>query len=207
MSDKEVILVGYSGHGIVSAEAAISSNINLKYYSEVNELTINPYNLEYIGFENNNFFKGWNNDYSFILGIGDNNLRYKIAKLIISKNKRILNVFHKSASVSNKVKIGIGNLIARSVTINPLTVIYDFCILNTGCIIEHGCVIENAVHIAPGAVLLGNVTVGERTFVGANSVIKQGVKIGKDVVIGAGSVVLNDVLDGKKIVGNPAKEI
>lgn len=207
MSNKEAILIGYSGHGFVSAEAAISSNINLKYYSELNELTINPYNLEYIGFENNISFKGWNNDYSFVLGIGDNKLRQKIAKLIISKDKKILNVFHKSASVSKKVKIGKGNLIARSVTVNPLTVINDFCILNTGCIIEHGCVIENAVHIAPGAVLLGNVTVGERTFVGANSVIKQGVKIGKDVIIGAGSVVLNDIFDGKKIVGNPAKEI
>ena len=38
--------------------------------------------------------------------------------------------------------------------------------------------LEEAVHIAPGAVLLGNVYIGERSFVGANVVIKQGVVIG-----------------------------
>lgn len=207
MLDSEIILIGYSGHGFVSAEAAISSNMNLKYYSELNELKVNPYNLEYLGFEKDISFEGWNKDYSFILGIGDNKLREKIAKLIVSKKKRILNVIHNSSSVSKETKIGKGNLIARNVSINPLTIINDFCILNTGCIIEHECIIKDAVHVAPGVVLTGNVTVGERTFIGANSVIKQGVNIGKDVIIGAGSVILNDIPDGKKVVGNPAREI
>jgi sugar O-acyltransferase (sialic acid O-acetyltransferase NeuD family) len=205
--DKEIILVGYSGHGYVTAEAAMSSNMNLKYYSELNELIINPYNLEYLGFENDSSFEGWNDNYVFILGIGDNKLRQKIAKLITHKGKDILNVIHSSVSISHDVILGKGNLIARNVSINPLTVINNFCILNTGCIIEHECVIENAAHIAPGAVLAGNVTIGTRTFVGANAVIKQGVTIGKDVIIGAGSVVLNDIPDGKKIVGNPTREL
>ena len=55
--------------------------------------------------------------------------------------------------------------------------------------------------------LAGNVFVGERSFIGANSVVKQGVKIGKDVMIGAGSVVISDIPDGKKVVGNPSKSI
>jgi len=80
-------------------------------------------------------------------------------------------------------------------------------ILNTACIIEHECEISDSVHIAPGAVLAGNVFVGERSFIGANSVVMQGVKIGKDVIIGAGSVVISDVPDGKKIVGNPSRFI
>ena len=32
--------------------------------------------------------------------------------------------------------------------------------------------IGNAVHIAPGAVLAGNVEIGDNTFIGANSVIQ-----------------------------------
>jgi acetyltransferase-like isoleucine patch superfamily enzyme len=56
-------------------------------------------------------------------------------------------------------------------------------------------------------VLTGNVSVGYRTFIGANTVVKQGIRIGNDVVIGAGSVVISDVPDGKKIVGNPSREI
>ncbi|WP_347174854.1 acetyltransferase [Polaribacter uvawellassae] len=207
MLDKGIILIGYSGHAYAVAEAALSSSMDLKYYSEVNETINNPYYLEFIGFEKEDYFKGWKEGFSFILGIGDNKLRQEVSNLILSKNKKILNVIHNSASISDKIEIGSGNLIARNAAINPLVVIKNFCILNTGCIIEHECVIENAVHIAPGAVLLGKVTVGERTFVGANSVIKQGIVIGKDVIIGAGSVVLNNVPDGKKIVGNPSREI
>jgi acetyltransferase-like isoleucine patch superfamily enzyme len=135
--DKEIILIGYSGHGLVAAEAAFSANINLKYYSEINKLPTNPYNLEYLGFEKEITFKGWSKNFSFILGIGNNVLREQIANLILSKNKEILNVIHSSSSVSEKIKIGKGNLIARNVSINPLVVIKDFCILNTGCIIEH----------------------------------------------------------------------
>lgn len=207
MLDKQVILVGYSGHGFVVAEAAKSMNINLKYYSEVKKVKLNPFDLDYMGFENSPNFKGWDTDCSFIIGVGDNKIRESIAKLILSKEKEILNVIHKSSSISEKATIGIGNFIARNVSVNPLAEIKDFCILNTGSIIEHECVVGNATHIGPGAVLAGNVSVGERTFIGANSVIKQGVRIGNDVIIGAGSVVLKDIPDKRKVVGNPSREI
>lgn len=207
MLDKEIILVGYSGHGYVVAEAALTSYLNLKYYAEKNKLQNNPFGLSYIGFEGNDLFKGFKGNYSFILGIGDNKIRQKIARKILKKSYEIQNVFHNSASIGQKVTIGKGNFIARNVAINSLAKIGNYCILNTGCIIEHECVISDAVHIGPGAVLAGNVSVGERTFIGANSVVKQGVKLGEDVIVGAGSVVIKDVPNGKKVVGNPSREI
>ncbi|RZK11046.1 MAG: acetyltransferase [Flavobacterium sp.] len=207
MSDKELILIGYSGHGFVVSEAALLADMDLRYYSEIKELKTNPFDLKYIGFEGDDFFQGWDEQYDFILGIGDNRIREKIANLITARNKVIYNVIHHSASISQKVVLGSGNFIARKVSINPLVTIGDFCILNTGCIIEHECTIGNSVHIAPGAVLAGNVSIGDRTFVGANAVIKQGIEIGKDVIIGAGSVIIKNIPDGKKIVGNPSREI
>lgn len=207
MLDKKLVLVGYSGHGFVVAEAALMSGLNLKFYSEMVEITSNPFDLSYLGFEGDNNFKYWNSEFEFILGIGNNKLRQQIANLIMTKNGKILNVIHPTASISQKIHIGFGNLIARNVAINPLVSIGNFCILNTGCIIEHECQLANGVHIAPGAVLAGNVKIGENTFVGANSVIKQGIKIGKDVIIGAGSVIIKDIADNKKIVGNPSREI
>jgi sugar O-acyltransferase (sialic acid O-acetyltransferase NeuD family) len=205
--DNKIILIGYSGHGFVVAEAAIASGMPVKYYSEKKITARNPFALEYIGFESDDSFDGWKGNYSFILGIGDNFMRQETVRLLLSKNKKIHNVIHPAASVSQKIIIGDGNFIARNVAINPLATIGNFCILNTGCIIEHECVIGDAAHLAPGVVLAGNVTVGERTFIGANAVIKQGVKIGKDVIVGAGAVVIKDIRDGKKIVGNPSREI
>ena len=207
MLNKEVVLVGYSGHGYVVAEAAIASNMNLRYYTDKKQITKNPFDLAYLGFEGDLDFAFWNKEYDYILGVGDNLIRRKTADLLISKGVDLLNVIHPSASISAKVQFGIGNFISRNVSVNALVEIGDICILNTGCIIEHECIIRNGVHIAPGAVLAGNVEIGDNTFVGANSVIKQGVKIGTNVIIGAGSVILKDIADNRKIVGNPGKEI
>lgn len=205
MSSNKIILVGCSGHGLVVAEVAIENGFSVLGYSDKQPAVINPLELKYLGFEKDKDFIGWRKKCSFVIGIGDNSLRQRIANVIKNKNKKIKTVIHSSSSVSVNSVIGSGTFINRNVSVNALAVIGENVILNTGCIVEHECVLEDAVHIAPGAVLAGNVYIGERSFIGANAVIKQGIVIGKDVIIGAGSVVLNDVLDNSKIYGNPAK--
>lgn len=207
MSDKKTILIGYSGHGYVVAEAALETGIEIVGYSDRNAVSANPFNLEYLGVEKDEDFAGWSMDASFMLGIGENALRQRIAELVMRHNKELLTVVSKWASVSKTAKIGDGVFINRNASVNALAEIGNYVILNTGCIIEHECVLADAVHVAPGAVLAGNVKVGERTFIGANSVIKQGITIGKDVIIGAGTVIISDVPDGRKVVGNPGKYI
>ena len=77
-------------------------------------------------------------------------------------------------------------------------------IINTGAIVEHQCQIGDFAHVAPGAVLAGNVKVGKRSFIGAMP-IKEGVEIGSKVIIGAGAVVLENVESESKVVGNPGR--
>ncbi|TCS84838.1 sugar O-acyltransferase (sialic acid O-acetyltransferase NeuD family) [Anseongella ginsenosidimutans] len=201
-----IAIVGYSGHSYVVAEAAIESHMDLKYYSEKAKVTHNPFQLEYIGFEEDPNFP-WDLDFQFVLGIGDNLIRNKVASLLVSRRKKILNVIAQHSSCSASMQLGEGNFIARQVAVNSFVEIGNYCILNTGCVIEHECKIGDTVHIAPGAVLAGNVEVGDFSFIGANSVVKQGVRIGANVIIGAGSVIIDDVLDGQKVVGNPGRKI
>lgn len=205
MLGKEVVIIGYSGHGFVVADAAINNSIKLNHYTEITESKINPFNLNYLGFEGDKNFIGWEKDYEYILGIGDNNLRRKIGDSVIAKNQKLINVIDISANLSKTARIGIGVFISKNVCVNVLTEISDYVILNTGCIIEHECKIGKASHIAPGAVLAGNVSVGENTFIGANSVVRQGIKIGKNVIVGAGSVIVKDISDYSIFYGNPAK--
>jgi len=205
--DKEIVLVGYSGHGMMVGEAALLQDLNLKYYIDKNKVRFNPYELNYMGFERDEFFESWDKDFSIILGIGDNFIRDSAAKFFNAKGIEVLNISHPSAIISNYAKLGRGNFIAANVSVNPFVTIGDYCILNTGAIVEHECKIGNSVHVAPGAVLAGNVEIGDYSFVGANSVIHQGVKLGKNVVIGAGSVILKDIENNKKIVGNPGREL
>ena len=207
MSDKKIILIGYSGHAFVVAETALENGFDVIGYSDKEKSDSDPYNLSYLGFEKDDNFIGWKKKVSFVLGIGDNTLRQSIAHLIESKGKAVEMIVHKTALISKNAQIGKGSFINKNVVVNALAVVGKNVILNTGCIVEHECVLHDAVHIAPGAVLAGNVSIGERTFIGANAVIKQGVVVGKDVIIGAGSVIITNIPDGKKVVGNPGRII
>ena len=207
VSDKKIILVGYSGHGLVVTDTAFENNLNVIGYTEKTINNANPYKLEYLGNESSLNFDLWDLDVGFLLGIGDNILREKIYNLIIRKGKKVISLINSTVSISSFATIGDGVFINRNVSINAFVKIGDNVILNTGCIIEHDCQINNNVHIAPGAVLAGNVKVGSGTFIGANAVIKQGVEIGNNVIVGAGTVVLRNIADGNKIVGNPHRFI
>ena len=205
--DNKIILIGYSGHGFVLVDIAIQNNCNIVGYTEKSPVNKNPFELIYLGNENDESFKLWDKNFDYLIGIGDNLLREKIYKLVSKKNKKVRTIVCPSANISKKVIIGQGTFINKNVSININASIGENVILNTSCIIEHECVISNSAHVAPGAVLAGNVHIGERSFIGANSVIKHGVRIGNDVIVGAGSVILRDVPNGCKIVGNPSRII
>jgi maltose O-acetyltransferase len=52
-----------------------------------------------------------------------------------------------------------------------------------------------------------NVKIGNKVFIGTNSIILPGVTIGDNVIIGAGSVVIKNVPDNSVFAGNPASFI
>lgn len=203
---KNIAIIGYSGHAFVVLDACKKKGVEVQYYCELTEISHNPYQLTYYGDETSPDFD-WQNLDAFVLGIGENKIRDKVANLILLQNKEILNVIHPTAVINDFVSLGKGNFIGSNVNINPLVNIGNNCILNTGSIIEHECTIGNSAHVASGVVLAGNVIVGDLTFIGANAVVKQGVKIGENVIIGAGSVVLKDIADNEVWAGNPVKRL
>ena len=202
---KELIIIGYSGHAYVMIDAALQLGYNFFGYTNLKENIKNPYNLNYLGDENDINFKFFKKKYQFCVGIGDNKLRTKISEKIRLKNKTLANIFHPDSSIFKNTIFGNGVFIAKNVAINSFCEIHDDVIINTSATIDHECLILSGAHIAPGSVLLGNVKIGKKSFVGSNSVIKEGVNIGDNVIIGAGSVVLNDILDNSIVYGNPAK--
>jgi sugar O-acyltransferase (sialic acid O-acetyltransferase NeuD family) len=194
-------IIGYSGHSFICIEMAQINKMNIIGYYDQNEKIINPFNLSYLGDEENA-----PKELELFIAIGNNKVRESIFNKLILLNKSLnVTLIHPSSIISNSSIIGPLSLLAAGVIINPLAEIGKGCIINTSSIIEHECKIEQFSHIAPGAVLAGNVQIGSSSFIGANSVIKQGVKIGKNVIVGAGTVVLNDVPDNCTIVGNPGK--
>ncbi|PKO98490.1 MAG: hypothetical protein CVU13_10050 [Bacteroidetes bacterium HGW-Bacteroidetes-8] len=204
---REVFIIGYSGHAYVVTETLMLCDFYVKGYFEKKELERNPFNLKYIGNEDNLESNINTKEFSVFPAVGNNIKRGNIYLKNENKFKEFITVVHPDANVSKLSIIGKGTIICRGSCINPFSRIGNGVIINTGSILEHECVIDDFVHIAPGAVLAGNVQVGQFSFIGANAVIKEGIKIGKNTIVGAGSVVIRDIKDNQIFVGNPANLI
>ena len=88
-------------------------------------------------------------------------------------------------------------------TLRPelITIGEDCCITSGVKIITH--FLEPDKH----AMFYGSVEIGNKVFIGMNTLIVNSVKIGDNAVIGAGSVVLKNIGDNEIWAGNPAKLI
>jgi sugar O-acyltransferase (sialic acid O-acetyltransferase NeuD family) len=201
-----MIIIGYSGHAFVICGIFNSINQKVIAYCDSEEKKYNPFNLQYLGNENTTQAQEAFTKNNFFIAIGDNTIREKIYHHLAQKKLLPTNAIHNTAVIDSSANIAAyGVMIAANATINPLVKIGKGVICNTNCSIDHECVINEFAHIAPGAVLCGNVTIGTKTFVGANAVIKQGIAIGNNCIIGAGAVVVKNVLDNTTVVGVPAK--
>ena len=201
--NKRIVLIGYSGHSYGCVEVAIKQGFSIVGYHDILEKVSNPYNLKYLGHEDNID----SNNKPFI-ALGDNTIRRKIYEKLKSNNIFLNTILiHSNTTISKSSLIEEQTFVSAGVIINPQVKIGIGCIINTGSIIEHDCSIGKFSHIAPGAVLAGNVSIGSGCTIGANAIIKQGVKVGNNVIIGAGAVVLKDINPDTTFVGNPAKQI
>jgi serine acetyltransferase len=59
----------------------------------------------------------------------------------------------------------------------------------------------------PGSIVSGNVTIGDRVYLGTNSSIVEKKYLFSDIKLGANSVVVRDIKKSGTYAGVPAKEI
>jgi acetyltransferase EpsM len=143
--------------------------------------------------------------FPLLISIGSNSVRKNIAGRFGSSAEYSSAVRSKQAIISETVVMGEGTVVMQNVVIQSSVKIGKHCIINTKASIDHDCMIRDYVHIAPGAILCGNVEIGEGSFIGAGTTVIPGVKIGKWSVIGAGAVVVKDIPDYALAYGNPCK--
>lgn len=144
------------------------------------------------------FNQGINKCFVCIGSVGNYKLRRKVIDMITNLGFDCINVIDQTAVVSENVVLGKGIFIGKNCIVNSESRIDDYAIINTGSIIEHECIIEPFVHVSPGSVLGGNVTLKYGSHIGLNSTIIEGVCVGESCMIGAGSTVLTDVSDHQK---------
>ena len=107
----------------------------------------------------------------FILGIGDNALRKRLAIAVEDSygNHRWIAAVHPSATIMATASLGRGVVVGPNAVIGTEAKVGCHSIINTGATVDHHCKIEKYCHIAPKATLCGHVFLGEGSFVGAGA--------------------------------------
>jgi sugar O-acyltransferase (sialic acid O-acetyltransferase NeuD family) len=207
-----ILLIGGGGH----CKSVLDSLVKTNQYSEIGvvdkEENIGKtiIGIPIIGYDDELprlYQEGYKEAFVTVGSVGNTKLRIKLFNTLEKIGYKIPNIIDHTALVSDHVKLGRGIFIGKNTVINAGTIIYSGSIINTSAVIEHDCIIREFSHIAPGALLCGDVQVGENTHVGAKCVIKQQIKIGANSIIGMGSTVLTNIANGVMAYGNPCKEV
>ena len=73
MKNKNLLIIGYSGHSYGCIEVAIKQEYSIVGYHDISEKFNNPYNLDYLGHEDN-----IDPNNKVFIATGDNTIRRKI---------------------------------------------------------------------------------------------------------------------------------
>lgn len=141
-----------------------------------------------------------------IIAIGDNWIRQRKAQKWTGKLTWD-RVVHPWTWTDKTIHIEKGSVVLAGAVIQADVTIGSHVIINTRATIDHDCRIDDYSHIAPGACLAGNVSVGTGSFIGIGTSVIPGIQIGKGCVVGAGAVVVKDIPDYCLAVGVPARII
>jgi UDP-perosamine 4-acetyltransferase len=116
-------------------------------------------------------------------------------------------VVHPSAVIAAGVELGEGAQILAGVILQPGSSVDMNTIINTRASVDHDCRIGAHSHIAPGAILCGEVIVGDASLVGAGATVLQGIRIGSDCIVAAGALLRANLPDGMVVGGVPARPL
>ena len=154
-------------------------------------------------------------DMSYVIGIGDNGIRQRVAQRH-AESLHFVNLIHPSASFGKGqrelIEVKRGVIVCAGVRFTSNIRVGDFCIFNLNSTISHDVVIDECVYVAPGAHIAGNVHIESRAWIGTGAAINQGNerlkrRIGADTTVGSGAVVVRDCEQKAIYAGIPARRI
>lgn len=111
----------------------------------------------------------------------------------VKGNIPLANIISPTAYVHPEARLGEGILISDGSYINRETVIEDNVCITLRSIVNHGGLVKKHTFFSTGVITAGNVTIGERCFVGVGVTVSDGVKVCDDVWLSPGSIVIKNI--------------
>lgn len=143
--------------------------------------------------------------YLIMVAVADSKERKKIVERL-PKNTKYFTFIHPTVLIMDKdIEIGEGSFIGAYSILTTNIKVGKHTILNRGNQIGHDTVIGDFFSAMPGAIVSGNVRIGECVYMGSNSSIKEKISVNSDVIIGSNAAVVKNIITSGVYVGTPAK--
>lgn len=147
---------------------------------------------------------------SFLLTMGDNQIRKDLSERIIAKGGKVPTLIHPSAVISVFAKIS-----EVGVYISPFTYVQADSSIGRNTVLLSHVNISHTTKIGDNCFVAGGATIGAYTDVGDNVFVGQGAlsisskvkTIGDNAYIGARALLTKDVPDNAVVSGSPAQII
>jgi sugar O-acyltransferase (sialic acid O-acetyltransferase NeuD family) len=203
---KDLVVFGAGGHGKVVADVAMSAGFSLAGFVD-DSPTLHGLCILGLPVLGNRqwFYQADPEAYTVVIAIGDNYLRFKLARLLANQNIDLTTIISPSAVISPSARIGRGTVVMPGVVVNADAVVGEGAILNTGTIVEHDVMIGQFVHVSPNAALGGAAEVGDLAHIGIGSTVLPLVCIGSRSILGAGSLATRNISNDVVAFGSPAR--
>jgi sugar O-acyltransferase (sialic acid O-acetyltransferase NeuD family) len=142
--------------------------------------------------------------HAVMIAVADSKDRFDIVQRL-PKGIQFFNFIHPTALIMDNVEIGEGSFIGAYSILTTNIKIGKHAILNRGNHIGHDCIIGDYFSAMPGAIVSGNVYIGNRVYLGTNSSVIEKKYLLHDLKIGANSTVVKNIEEPGIYVGVPAK--
>ena len=142
-----------------------------------------------------------------IVAVANSKDRKKIIKKL-PPNTQYFTFIHPTVQImGDDIKVGVGSFIGMNTILTTNIELGEHTILNRGNQIGHDCIIGDYFSAMPGAIVSGNVIIGDCVYLGTNSSIKEKLNISNGVTIGLNSGVVKDINKEGIFGGCPTKKI
>lgn len=141
----------------------------------------------------------------FVIGIGTGKVRRAIDERLCAAGFTAATLVHPTATQGHDVRLGQGSVICAGVRVTTHISLGRHVHLNLNTTLGHDCILEDYVTVNPLVAISGWVTIGTETMLGTHSAILQNLTLGDRSVVGAGSCVVKNVPSDVVVKGVPAR--
>lgn len=188
---KDIVLVGFGGHAKSVADTIErTGQFNIVGYTDVKEDTACS-RYKYLGTDDalKAIYESGVKCAAVGVGyVGKGDTRDNLYSMLKDIGFELPVIVDPSAIVSETALIEEGSSIGKGTIVNAEAKVGKMCIINSKALVEHETVIGDYSHVAVGANLCGQVSLGNHVFVGAGAVVVQCVNVGAGDFIRAGEV-------------------